>query len=192
MQKCDANLDTLYARAGDFKTARIYNGEYGLYTDSIRSLARVTDLDKLEVDNDNRRRERQAREEELNTEHRHNVQYMGFTIGLVVLFLLLVMMGWLVVSPRTIRALGFFSFIFLFEFIILLADKQIHEWTHGEPWKILAIKIGLAAILLPLHHSLEHKVMYYLTSHRKDPLRKATIHPAAVPNQAVTAGSAEK
>src|SRR3984885_16182359 len=92
---------------------------------------------------------------------------MGFTIGLVVLFLLLVMMGWLVVSPRTIRALGFFSFIFLFEFIILLADKQIHEWTHGEPWKVLLIKIGLAAILLPLHHWSEHKVIHFLSSRKR-------------------------
>ena len=194
LQNCDANLDTLYARAGDYKTARIYNAEYGRYSDSIRSLARVTDLDKLEVENDNRRRERLARDEELNTEHRHNVQYMGFTIGLVVLFLSLVMLGWFVVSPRTIRALGFFSFIFLFEFIILLADKQIHEWTHGEPWKILAIKIALAAILLPLHHWLEHKVIHYLTSHKKDPSKAPGTHPEPVTitaQQPATANSPE-
>jgi tetratricopeptide (TPR) repeat protein len=167
LQTSDGNLDTLYARTGDYKSAHFYNAEYGLYTDSIRSLARESDLVKLGVDDDNRRRERAIREEELNTEHRHNVQYMGFTIGLVILFLALVMMGFFVISPRMMRALGFFSFIFLFEFIILLADKQIHEWTHGEPWKILLIKIALAAILLPLHHTLEHKVIHYLTSRKK-------------------------
>jgi tetratricopeptide (TPR) repeat protein len=167
LQDAAANLDTLYGRLGDYKMAYLYNRSYFTYKDSIRSLARETDLLKLEVENDNRRRERQVKEEQENTEHRHNVQYMGLTIGLICLFILLGMLGLFVVHTGTIRALGFFSFIFLFEFIILLADKQIHEWTHGEPWKILLIKIFLAAILLPLHHWLEHKVIHYLTSRKK-------------------------
>lgn len=62
--------------------------------------------------------------------------------------------------------LGFFSFIFLFEFIILLADNSIHHWTHGEPWKILLIKIFLIAFLLPFHHWIEKRVVDYLLNHR--------------------------
>jgi tetratricopeptide (TPR) repeat protein len=161
------NLDTLYERAGDVKTAYLYNVAYNQYKDSLQSLAKESDVLKLEVDSDNRRRERQAKEEEERTLRRHNIQYMGFTAGIASLFIMLVMLGFFMVSPRTIRALGFFSFIFLFEFIILLADKQIHEWTHGEPWKILIIKIFLAAILLPLHHWLEHKVIHYLSTRKK-------------------------
>jgi len=174
LQKSTAVLDSLYGQAGDYKAAYFYHSEYTRYTDSIKALAKETDLLKLEVDNDNRRKERLVREEEENTQHRHNVQYMGFTVGLVGLFVALVMLGFFIVSPRTIRALGFFSFIFLFEFIILLADKQIHEATHGEPWKVLLIKVFLAAILLPLHHWLEHKVFHYLTSRKK-------ISPAGMP-----------
>jgi len=130
-------------------------------------LARESDVLKLEVDSDNRRRERLTKEEEERKQRGHNIQYMGFTAGIAALFIVLVMLGFFMVSPRTIRALGFFSFIFLFEFIILLADKQIHEWTHGEPWKILLIKIFLAAVLLPLHHWLEHKVIHYLSTRKK-------------------------
>ena len=167
LENAAKNLDTLYGKTGDFKTAYAYNIEYNQYKDSIRSMARDADLLKLEVDNDNRRRERLAKEEEEQTLRKHNIQYMGFTIGLAVVFVVLVMLGFFMVSPRTIRALGFFSFIFLFEFIILLTDKQIHEWTHGEPWMVLLIKILLAAMLLPLHHWLEHKVIHYLNTRRK-------------------------
>lgn len=167
LQKNALNLDTIYQRLGDYKTAHIYNSAYEMYTDSLRNLSREADLLNLEVKNDNQRRERLAKEEETRTEHRHNVQYMGFTVGLIAVFVVLVMLGIFAVSPRTIRALGFFSFIFLFEFIILLADKQIHELTHGEPWKVLLIKVFLAALLLPLHHWLEHKVIHYLTTRRK-------------------------
>jgi tetratricopeptide (TPR) repeat protein len=167
LQNSAKNLDTLYGLIGDYKTAYSYNIEYNLYKDSIKTLSRETDLLKMEVENDNKRRDRLAKEEEEDTLRRHNIQYMGLTAGLAGLFILLVMLGFFVVHPRTIRAVGFFSFIFLFEFIILIADKQIHEWTHGEPWKILIIKIFLAAVLLPLHHWLEHKVIHYLTSRKK-------------------------
>jgi tetratricopeptide (TPR) repeat protein len=167
LEDCSANLDTLYTRNRDFKTAYFYNTQYNLYKDSLKALSKETDLLKLEVDNDNKRRDRLAKEEEENTLRRHNIQYMGLTVGLGCLFILLIMVGFFVVHPGTIRALGFFSFIFLFEFIILIADKQIQQWTHEEPWKVLLVKICLAAILLPLHHWLEHKVIHYLTVRKK-------------------------
>jgi hypothetical protein len=85
----------------------------------------------------------------------------------VLLFIALVMMGWLAVPASVIRGLGFLSFIFLFEFIILLTDKQIAELTNDEPWKVLLIKIGLAAILLPLHHWSEHRVIHFLSSRKR-------------------------
>jgi uncharacterized membrane protein len=100
---------------------------------------------------------------------------MGITTAIAAIFILLVMLGVFSVSQSTIKILGFFAFIFLFEFIILLADNQIHNWTHGEPWKILAIKIGLIPILLPLHHFLEEKVIHYLTSKKMLELNKVGI-----------------
>ncbi|HEY4287173.1 MAG TPA: hypothetical protein VGN00_08745 [Puia sp.] len=159
-------LDSAYQLLGDYKSARFYNTRYHDLEDRLREMSRESDLLKLEVESDNQRRERLMRDEEARMEHRHNVQYMGFTVGLVLLFIVLVLLGWFAVPAGVIRALGFLSFIFLFEFIILLADKNIQRWTHEEPWKVLVIKIGLAAILVPLHHWLEHKVIHYL-SHRK-------------------------
>lgn len=161
------SLKVLYEKAGDFRDALVCEARSAAERDSLRTQSRATDLMKLEVDNDNRRRERLAREEELRTEHRHNVQYMGLTIGLVTLFIVLVMLGRLSVPITLIRALGFLSFIFLFEFIILLADKQIQTLTGDEPWKVLLIKIALGAGLVPLHHWLEHKVIHYLSNRRR-------------------------
>jgi tetratricopeptide (TPR) repeat protein len=160
-------LKGLYEKTGDYREALFYETFSSGVRDSIRNQTRVTDLMKLEVDNDNRRRDRLAREEEQRVEHRHNLQYMGLTVGLVVLFIGLVMLGRLAVPLSLIRALGFMSFIFLFEFIILLADKPIQVWTAEEPWKVLMIKIVLGAGLVPLHHWLEHKVIHYLGSRRK-------------------------
>jgi hypothetical protein len=63
--------------------------------------------------------------------------------------------------------IGFFAFLMFFEFIFLIFKKNIYAFTHGEPWMDLLFMIGLAAILLPLHHWLEHKVLHYLTSTNK-------------------------
>lgn len=71
------------------------------------------------------------------------------------------------VSATTIKMVGFFSFLMFFEFIFLIFKKNIYGFTNGEPWKDLLFMILLAAILLPLHHWVEHKVIHYLTSHNR-------------------------
>ncbi|MBC7829823.1 MAG: tetratricopeptide repeat protein [Chitinophagaceae bacterium] len=160
------NLDSLYQKTGDHTRAYFYKDKYHAYKDSLQNLGKEKDLMLLEVDNENKRKERLTKQAEEQKRNRHNIQYMGITVAIAGVFVLLVMAGTFSVSKTTIRILGFFAFIFLFEFIILLADNQIHHFTHGEPWKVLAIKIILIAILLPLHHWLEEKVIHYLTTHK--------------------------
>ena len=45
--------------------------------------------------------------------------------------------------------------------------KQIQGWTAEEPWKVLLLKIILAAGMVPAHHWLEHRVVVYLSHHKK-------------------------
>lgn len=158
------NLDSVYMLKGDYKNAHFYNSQYALLKDSLQKLSKEKDLLGLEINSENRRKEREAARLEQEKTRRHNIQYMAIVIAIASIFIMLVMAGVFSVSKTTIHVLGFFAFIFLFEFIILLADNQIHHWTHGEPWKVLAIKIVLIAMLLPLHHWLEKKVIKYLTS----------------------------
>lgn len=161
-----ANLDTLYRQTGDFQQAYVYQALREATSDSLQKLSEAKEILQLEIENEAKAQELARQREEAATARRHNLQYLGISVGIVTLFVLLVMAGVFRVSVRTIRALGFFAFILLFEFIIYLADVQIHHLTHGEPIKILAIKVALIALLLPFHHWLEHQVIHYLTSHR--------------------------
>lgn len=45
------------------------------------------------------------------------------------------------------------------------------NWTHGEPLKIFLIKIGLVALLLPLHQFIERRVIHFLVSRKLMRLR---------------------
>ncbi|HEY3404786.1 MAG TPA: tetratricopeptide repeat protein [Ohtaekwangia sp.] len=183
MQLIHQNLDSVYQRLGDFKSAYFHNNRYQQLKDSVEKLSTEKDLMLLEVDNENKRKERAAVQAEEDKRTRHNIQYMGITAAIAGVFIVLVMLGIFSVSAGTIRILGFFAFIFLFEFIILLADNQIHHWTHGEPWKILAIKIGLISVLLPLHHFMEKKVIHYLTSRKMLELNANTILSKIIPRK---------
>jgi hypothetical protein len=158
------NLDSLYQLKGDYKNAYVYNALYHTYSDSLNTLAKERDMMALEIDNENRRKERDAKLHEEKIRRNHNLQYMAITVAITGIFILLGVAGVFKVSRTYISTLSFFAFIFLFEFIILMADNIIHDLTHGEPWKVLAIKIGLIAILSPLHHKLEEKVIHYLTT----------------------------
>ena len=157
------DLDSVYEAIGDYKNAQHYLGQYIIYRDSLESLSKQKDLVNIEIENANHRAIEQKLAEEEATRTRNNVEYLGITAAIASVFILLVLFGVFRISPAVIKALGFFAFIFLFEFIVLLLDQQIHEFTHGEPWKVLGVKILIISLLLPFHHWLEEKMLHYLT-----------------------------
>lgn len=160
-------LDSLYQLKGDFKQAFYYSSLNYKYKDSLDKLGKEKDLLQIEVADEQQRQDRIAKELQEKKRKRHNIQYMLITIGITSLFILMVMMGMFKVSAATIKMIGFFTFLMFFEFIFLIFKKNIYSLTEGEPWKDLAFMILLAAILLPLHHWLEHKVIHYLTTHNR-------------------------
>jgi tetratricopeptide (TPR) repeat protein len=160
-------LDSCYQKTGDYKQAFYYKDLFTKAKATLEEKSKQKDVLALEIDAETRRKERLEKEEEEAVRQRHNWQYMGIVLGIITMFIILSSLGLFRVSPKWIRVLGFISFIFLFEFIILLADKWIHHITHGEPLYILAIKVVLIAILLPLHHFLEHKLIHYITTRRQ-------------------------
>jgi hypothetical protein len=164
MLNASDELETLYANENNFVQAYQYATLNTQLNDSINKLAEKDKLIMLEINYEAQQQALAEERERQQTLRRHNLQYTAIVIGILGIFVILIFLGSFRVPEWTIQALGFISFIFLFEFIILLADQKIHHMTHGEPWKILAIKIVLIAILLPLHHWIEHKVVQRLIS----------------------------
>jgi hypothetical protein len=158
------DLDSVYYLLGDYKNSQLYLTRYNLYRDSIETLGKQKDLLNIEIESTNRRARQQKNDELEATRKRNNLEYLGITAAIATIFIILVLLGVFKFSPAVIKALGFFAFIFLFEFIVLLLDSQIHEITNGEPWKVLGVKIIIIALLLPLHHWLEEKMLHYLTN----------------------------
>jgi hypothetical protein len=161
------HLDSLYTRTGNFQQASLYNSTYYQYKDSIQELNKEKELAQVEATDEQQRQARLEKEQEERKVRKNNIQYLGITIGIAALFVLLVVLGMFKLPVTAIRAIGFFAFLMFFEFIFLVFKKNIYSLTHGEPWKDLAFMIALAALLVPLHHWLEHRVIHFLTSHNR-------------------------
>lgn len=157
-------LKNLYQQMGDFKQAFNYSVLFENYKDSVDQMKQEKDLALMEIDVEAKAQARQAVLAEELLQRRYNLQYMIITVIVIAAFVLLIMIGMFKVSTTTIRVAGFLTLIFLFEFIILILDKWIHQITHGEPWKNWLIKIAIISILLPIHHFMEKKIIHYLLS----------------------------
>ena len=167
VKKASQYLDTLYTETGNIPLAGKYKAIYYQYKDSIEALKREKELTQVEADDEQQRLIKQQIERDEAKRRRNNIQYLGIVIGIIALFVGLVILGMFKVSAGLIKAIGFFVFIMLFEFVFLVFKKNIYSITNGEPWKDLAFMIALAALLVPLHHWLEHRVLKYLTSHNR-------------------------
>jgi tetratricopeptide (TPR) repeat protein len=161
------HLDSLYHRTGNFQQASLYNSIYYQYKDSLQQINKEKELAQVEATDEQQRQARIEKELADKKIRKNNIQYLAITIGIAALFVLLVVLGMFKLPVNAIRAIGFFAFLMFFEFIFLVFKKNIYSLTHGEPWKDLAFMIALAALLVPLHHWLEHKVIHYLTSHNR-------------------------
>ena len=157
-------LSKLYAEAGEYQKAYDYNLQYDGYRDSLSMLSKERDIALLDIDRVNKQHATDQQDKEAEELRRHNLQYTGISLVTAFLFIILFVTGMFPVSKIAIRMLNFFSFICLFEFIILLIDNWLHDLTHGEPLRIWIAKIFIIALLLPLHHTLEHLVVKFLAS----------------------------
>lgn len=159
------NLDSAYEQLGDYKHAHYYQGLTIAYEDSLKQMIDNDEIVLLEVENLEKQKELLMVQHEEQIERKHNLQYMLIVILIASSFIVLIVLGSIRIPSLVIRSLGYFVFIFFFEFIILLADNKIHHMTHGEPLKIMGLKIILIGMLLPIHHWVEHKVVHYLLHH---------------------------
>ncbi len=166
MLVASTQIQSLYAASNDFKNAYKYSVLNKVLGDSIANLAKKDQILVMEIDHESQQRAWLIEQEKQENLRRHNLQYMAMTICILLVFVILILLGSFSVPEWLIRVIGFFYFIFLFEFIILLADHKIYEITADEPWKIILVKIFLIAILFPLHHATEKKVITYLLNHK--------------------------
>jgi hypothetical protein len=62
----------------------------------------------------------------------------------------------ILVSHKTVEFLSVIALLVVFEFINLLIHTWLEKITHHNPILMLLCLVGIAALLVPLHHKIEH------------------------------------
>lgn len=159
-------LSNLYETQGNYQEAFKYSKQAIQYQDSLRKLSEGRDIALLNVERENRKHAEESRQAAQKLVNKRNIQYFAITIAIAAIFMGMLILGMFPISKITIKLLGYFFFISLFEFLVLLIDTFLHRITHGEPLKIWLIKIFLIALLVPFQHYLEHGLIKFLESRK--------------------------
>ncbi|MBL4655342.1 MAG: tetratricopeptide repeat protein, partial [Bacteroidia bacterium] len=100
----------------------------------------------------------QARIQTELTARRDNLQHSAIFIGILILFGSVLMLGFVKVRPKNVAGIIFIAFLILFEFILVLADPQIEQYSGGAPGYKLLFNAGIAGLMFPLHQFFERKL----------------------------------
>jgi|GEM_PF-2998720 len=159
-------LDTMAIRYGDTEKAFEYSQIQNKALKKKSELVEGEALLLMELEHRKHVNELKLKQEKLEAKRKHNIEYFAIGVGLILLFLLFVIISSMKVPNWLIQMLGFFSILFVFEFVILILDHKIHHWAHGAPVKIFLVKIAILSILFPLHHVAEHGITTYMVKHQ--------------------------
>ncbi|MDF1672286.1 MAG: tetratricopeptide repeat protein [Vicingaceae bacterium] len=112
------------------------------------------EFEKEQIRKENELKE-QARLEAEKTSRRNNLQYSLIFLGILLLFGLVLSLGFVKVSTNVAEGLIFFAFLILFEFILVFTDPYLSDLTHDEPIYNLTANAIIALLIFPLHAVLE-------------------------------------
>ncbi|MGN6530223.1 MAG: tetratricopeptide repeat protein [Ginsengibacter sp.] len=159
------SLSGLYEQQNDFKNAFIYTKKADSNRELLRKFSKEKDIALMMVDRENRKHEQELLLQKKKENIHKNIQFMAITVVLVIVFFLMLFIGSFQVSKTTVKIMGYFFFISLFEFIVLLIDQFfIKDTVNHQPLKIWLIKIGLIGLLAPCQHFLERNLIALLAS----------------------------
>ncbi|MDR6843733.1 hypothetical protein [Flavobacterium granuli] len=141
---------------------------YTVATDSINSITKTKKIESMLMQEKERQKELTEKREQENEEHNNNLQYAAIALGLIsfaILFLLL--SHTIIANQKLIDSLGVIALLIVFEFLNLLLHPYLGELTHHSPILMLIAMVCIAAILVPLHHKIEHWTVHKLVEKNK-------------------------
>lgn len=161
-------LYDLYMQRNNKDSAFYYVTINHLYRDSLAAEQKTNQLQGLIINQQLKDAEQQAKAAQ-DAEQRHrNIEYAMIAFGLVALVMLFLLLSRsIIVNTRVIEVVGVFGLLILFEFINLVIHPYLVQLTNDSPLLMLLILVAIAAIIVPLHHRLEHWVKHKLVEKNK-------------------------
>ena len=146
-----------YLKQNNKDSANKYLVFYVTGNDSLNNNKKTEELQQAKIKEELREKDLEAVQEEEKAARNHNLQLAFIAIGIlsaVIVFLLL--SNSFMVSHKVVGFLSILVLLVVFEFINLLIHPFLEKIMHHSPVLMLLGLVVIAALIIPLHHKVEH------------------------------------
>lgn len=156
-------LSNLYQGLRRYDSAFAFSGYLKKLNDSVNSKSRIRESQIITTNEHFRQAELEETKRKEKKKRLQQLQLLLIGIFIPGIFLLTLILSRAHMHPRFVRLLGIISLLFLFEYLTLLLHPVVAEITHHTPVLEILIFVGVAALVIPLHHKLEHWMIHKLS-----------------------------
>ena len=111
----------------------------------------------MTFEEDIRQQELAAEKIKAEDERKQNIQYALIALGIIVLLTLYLLLSRsFITNTKLIEFFGVVALLIVFEFLNLLLHPFLERVTNHSPILMLLALVCIAALLVPLHHKVEH------------------------------------
>lgn len=136
-----------------FKYSEIYRAA----NDSLYNVKALQQAQLMSVEEESRQEQLKLEEDQANETRKMNLEYTFIALGIVSFFMLFILFSRKhITNTKVIQFLSVVSLLMVFEFLNLLIHPILEKITHHSPFLMLLSLVALAALLIPMHHKLEH------------------------------------
>ena len=136
-----------------FKYSEIYREA----NDSLFNIRSLQQAQLMGVEEEARLAQLKLEEEKSAEVRKANLEYIFIAIGIVIFIMIfLIFSRGYIANPKIVEYLSVIALLIVFEFFNLLIHPVLEKATHHSPVLMLLGLVSLAALLIPLHHKLEH------------------------------------
>lgn len=149
-------LAALYKEKGSFDSAFAYQTTMLRLKDSLQGIERVKQLESITIQEQLRQLRLAAQREKEKEEYRQRLQLLVIGIAIPFFFLFSIYISRRKIHRRVIQFFGILSLLLFFEYLTLLLHPFVAELAHHSPLLEIVIFVGIAALVVPMHHKIEH------------------------------------
>jgi tetratricopeptide (TPR) repeat protein len=161
-------LSELFDEKHAIDSAFYYQKQYIASSDSLYNRDKSSAIESLTFEQELQAKEKQAEIEKQKEERSHNLQLAMIAIGILsIIIIFLLVSNSFIVSHKVVGFLSVLVLLVLFEFINLLIHPFLEKFTHHSPFLMLLGLVTIAALIIPLHHKLEHWATHKLVEKNK-------------------------
>ncbi len=124
--------------------------------ESVFSNEKINRLQTLEFNEQLRQQELALEKAKSKEERKLNIQYALIALGIISFIILFLLLSHsFITNTKLINFFSVMALLIVFEFLNLLLHPYLERVTHHTPLVMLLALVCIAALLIPLHHSIE-------------------------------------